>query len=65
VSNGPPVGPDGVANKANVRFGVNRVTLNMRQTLPVFPHNRSLSESVGMSQRCQRTTSRAHRDCHQ
>jgi hypothetical protein len=31
---------------------VNRVVLTMRRPLPVFPDQRTFSESVGMSQRC-------------
>src|ERR1700730_3968516 len=34
---------------------VNRVTLPVRRLLPVFPPKPTLPESLGISQRCQRT----------
>jgi hypothetical protein len=37
---------------------VNRATLTVRRSLPVFPDLRTFSGSVGMSHRCQRQISR-------
>ena len=34
---------------------VKRVILTVRRSLPVYPEKRTTSESVGMSQRCQRS----------
>ena len=36
---------------------VNRVAFTVRRSLPVYPEKQTFSESVGMSQRCQRRTS--------
>jgi hypothetical protein len=37
----------------NTPFWVNRVVLTARRSLPVYPDERTYSEPVGMSQRCQ------------
>jgi len=39
-----------------VRFGVIRVDLTVRRSLPDFPHKRTFSGPVGMSQTCQQET---------
>jgi hypothetical protein len=35
-----------------VRFGVNRIALAARLSLPVFPNEQAFSGAVGMSQKC-------------
>ena len=46
------VGPDGAASQCEP-LRVKRVILTVRRSLPVFHHQQTFSESVGMSQRCQ------------
>ena len=41
-----------MSRNARCRFGVNRVTLTLRRSLPVFLSKRTISEAAGMSQRC-------------
>src|SRR5665647_2825824 len=41
----------------DVAYGVIRVDLTVRRSLPDFPHKRTFSGPVGMSQTCQRTKS--------
>jgi hypothetical protein len=37
-------------------FGVKRVILTVRRSLPVYPDKQTFSDSVGMSQTCQNRT---------
>ena len=40
----------------NVRSEVNLDVLSLRPSLPVFPHEQTISEPVGTSQKCQQRT---------
>jgi len=50
----PPARRNHLQRTAGPYIWVNRVTLTLRRSLPLYPDKQTFSESVGMSQRCQR-----------
>jgi hypothetical protein len=50
----PPARRNHLQRTAGPYIRVNRVTLTLRRSLPLYPDKQTFSESVGMSQRCQR-----------